>query len=121
VFVRRPLGFMLLALPGTLVSALGVVGRYGPDNNAAGAITVLSFVVGILSVVATVSAADDLRATGSIRLGSVRRRTVARARVAILSGIVQGIAIFAVVIVGSIVFVFLPTTTESGPLALVVL
>jgi hypothetical protein len=121
LFLRRPLVFIAFALPGTLVSLLLPGSDSGQTiNGLFWPIFFASLVVAIVSILATVIAADDVRANGSVGIVSVVRRALDRTPVAIGSSIVQYLALIGVWVVAALILSGL-LTSGSAPLAVLLL
>jgi hypothetical protein len=122
LFLRRPLVFIALALPGTILSLTAT----GPSdselviNGFPWLVFLLDLLLSIVSILATVIAADDLRAARSAGIVSVIRRAVDRTPVAIGSSIVQYVALIGVWLLGALILSGL-LTSDSGPLGILLL
>lgn len=134
LFLRRPVPFLLLAMPSAVVSILASLlyfaagGQAGsaPDGvprvSVAAALTIVvglvAIVVAIVLSLAMTLAADDVRAGRTV---DVRRRLsqgVRRSGIAILSGIAEFLAVMGLFLLGAIVFGLLAVT--GSPLLIVV-
>jgi hypothetical protein len=123
LFLRRPLVFIALALPTTILSAVSVPFSTGMNQNPAMAavlipIAIVAVVVGVATGLAMIMAADDLRAGRTVPLGTVARRAIGRAVIAILSSIAEYFAIVGLLLLGAIGLVLL-SLTRSIPLVVI--
>jgi hypothetical protein len=100
-FLRRPMLFVALAIPGALITIVGPAGTAQPTSPWPTLIFfLLDTVVAVPFAVAMIIATDDLRADRNPSFGSVIERALGRTISALISQLVTGIAAAG--------FVFLP-------------
>ena len=134
LFLHRPGPFLLLGLPGAVVSALSslvyVVGApastgFGPGTAAAlGSAAALGLLFGLIAVLVSIAsgiamtlAADDVRAGREVFVGQRFRAGIRRTGIAILSWILEYLAIILVVLGGIIVIALLAFTRSPALVA----
>jgi uncharacterized membrane protein len=116
-FVRRPLLFLGLAIPVSLMSAVGLA---VPNDPGVIGLTLLMLLVelaiGVVCSIAMIIAADHLRAGHEVSLGGVIREALGRSVAGILSAIAQGVAFIGLCLVAAIPVVVLSAGGTGGAL-----
>ena len=103
MFLRHPLVFIVLAVPGAVVGAVSGALYATPTGSVATfGILLITVVVGIVLGLAMIIATDELRAGRTVAFGSVLRRAGGAAVAAVLSAIAQYLALFGLILVAAI-------------------
>ena len=120
LFLAHPLVFVVLAVPGAIVS--GVVGALSPTPPVNTWVLLLAalvvVVIGLVLGLAMIIAADELRAGRPVGIGSVVRRALGFTIRAVLSALAQWLVLFGLILVASIL-VAIVVFTRSVPLVVV--
>lgn len=118
MFLRHPLVFIVLAVPGALVGAVSSALYAAPTQGAATlGIALITIVVGLVLGLAMIIASDEFRAGRPVEYGSVLRRAGGAAVTAVLSAIAQYLALFGLILLAAIVLSgVLAVSSEPGNL-----
>ena len=132
LYLRRPVPFLLLNIPAAIVSGasslLYVTGSLGPTSFASGTpqalgpmaafgllFGLIALIVGIATSLSMALAADDVRAGRQVHVAQRVRQGFSRTAVAVLSAILEFLAIIVVLFIGFIAIALL-ALTRSGAL-----
>jgi hypothetical protein len=118
MFVDHPLVFVVLALPTAVLGAILGGFSTGKTDLTLIPVALVVIIVGLVSGMASVIAADELRAGRKVRLDAVIRRAVGRVIPVILSALAQYLVFVGLGIVAVIIGVIL-VLTKVVPLVVV--